>query len=248
MYASRGLVALGLLAFSATLASAQAPPGAGQAPPPMTNLQILPKDAPRQQVIQTMQGFAQGLGVRCEYCHVEEGGRQDMASDDKRTKKVAREMMRLTMDINAKLPVAVSKSATDATRVQCATCHRGVAIPKQLTDILTDTATASGLPAATTQFRDLRKQYYGGQSYDFSEVSLTTLAQRANAANKPDDAIAWLQLNLEFYPQSARTYQLLGAVYAGKKDTANAIKSLEKCLEIDPQNAQAKRQLEQLKK
>ena len=215
----------------------------------MKNLQVFPADTPRPQVIQAMQGFTQGLGVRCEFCHVDEPGHQDFAADDKRVKKVAREMMKLTMDLNTKIPTAVSKSATDSTRVQCATCHRGVAIPKQLTDILTDTANGTGgMTAATTQFRELRKQYYGGQSYDFSEVSLTTLAQRANQAGKADDAIAWLQLNLEFYPQSARSYLLLSTVYGAKKDTPNAIKAAEKAVELDPQNAQAKAQLERLKK
>ena len=245
---AHGIRAIGILVGTSAIALAQPPAGGGQAPPLMTNLQVIAKDTPRPQVIQTMQGFAQGLGVRCEYCHVDEAGRQDFASDDKRAKVVARAMMRLTDDINAKLPIAVSKSGTEATRVQCATCHRGVPIPRQLTDILTQSMTASGMNAAVDQYRDLRKQYYGGQSYDFSEVSATTLAQRATAAGKPDDALTWLQLNLEFYPRSARTYQLLGAVYASKKDTDNAIKSLEKCLEIDPQSAAAKRLLDQLKK
>lgn len=243
----QALFVVGLIAGSSAIASAQ-PPAGGQAPPPMKNLQIIPADTPRPQVIQTMQGFTQGLGVRCEFCHVDEPGHQDFAADDKRVKKVAREMMRLTADLNTKIPAAVSKPATDATRIQCATCHRGVAIPKQLTEILTDTAAASGRPAATTQFLELRKQYFGGQSYDFSEVSLTTLAQRANRAGKPDDALAWLQLNLEFYPQSARSHLLMSTVYAAKKDMPGAIKSAEKALEIDPQNAQAKQQLERLKK
>jgi len=242
-----GIITIGIVVFASTIVSAQAPAG-GQAPPPMKNLQIIPADTPRQQVIQTMQGFTQGLGVRCEFCHVDEPGHQDFAADDKRVKKVAREMMKLTADLNTKIPAAVSKSATDATRVQCATCHRGVAIPRQLTEILTDTMTASGMPAAATQFRELRKQYFGGQSYDFSEGSLTTLAQRANQAGKPDDALSWLQLNLEFYPQSTRSYLLMSNVYATKKDMANAIKSAEKAVEIDPQSAQAKQQLERLKK
>ena len=244
------IVALAVLASAAGTASAQTPaPAGGQTPPPMTNLLLIPKDTPRPQVIQTMQAFAQGLGVRCEFCHVDEGpGKQDFASDAKRTKTVARDMMRLTAEINGKLPAAVGKTAGDATRVQCATCHRGVAIPRQLTEILMQTMAASGAPAAVAQYRDLRTQYYGGQSYDFSEVSLVTLAQRLHAAGKPDDAVTWLQLNLEFYPRSARAYQLLGTVYAGKKDTDNAIKALQKALEIDPENAQAKRQLEQLKK
>ena len=60
--------------------------------------------------------------------------------------------------------------------------------------------------------------------------------------------VAWLQLNLEFYPQSARSYLLLSTVYGAKKDTPNAIKAAEKAVELDPQNAQAKAQLERLKK
>ena len=243
------LFALGMLTSAAGAALAQAPAGAGQPPPPLANLQIIAKDTPRQQVIQTMQAFAQGLGVRCEYCHVDEGpGKQDFASDAKRTKTVAREMMRLTSDINGKLPTVVGKTAADATRVQCATCHRGVAIPKQLTDILTQTMTTDSTTAAVAQYRDMRKQYYGGQSYDFSEASLVTLAQRLNAGGKPDDAMTWLQLNLEFFPRSVRAYQLLGMVYAAKKDTDNAVKALQKALEIDPENAQTKRQLDALKK
>jgi hypothetical protein len=91
------------------------------------------------------------------------------------------------------------------------TCHRGVAIPKQLADILDQTAMEKGTQAAVAQYKDLRKQYFGAQAYDFSEGSLVTHAQRA------------------------------------KNDTAAAIKSLEKAVELDPQNAPLKRQLDQLK-
>src|SRR5205807_994767 len=86
--------------FVAALAHAQQPPSggaAGQPPaqPPMTNLQILPKDTPRPQVIATMQAIAQSLGVQCNYCHVQEGrgGRNDFASDEKPAKKAARGML-----------------------------------------------------------------------------------------------------------------------------------------------------------
>ena len=80
----------------------------------------------------------QSLGVQCNYCHVQEGrgGRNDMASDEKPTKKAARGMMLLAREINAKLPEAVGKPADATTRVGCATCHRGVPIPKQMTDIV----------------------------------------------------------------------------------------------------------------
>src|SRR5262245_12170121 len=52
--------------------------GGGQrapAPPP-TNLQVLPKDWTRQQVVQVMQQFTMGLGVMCNYCHAEMAGAQ----------------------------------------------------------------------------------------------------------------------------------------------------------------------------
>ena len=97
------LAAIGALTLvTATAASAQPPPGGAPAtgqgrggPPPITNLQILPKDTPREQVLQTMQAFTFSLGVQCNYCHVQEGrgGRNDMASDEKPTKKAARGMM-----------------------------------------------------------------------------------------------------------------------------------------------------------
>src|SRR5262249_26374985 len=151
-----GLLSLGLVVLLASAAAAQTPPAAqarGQAAPPATNLQILPKDMPREQLLQTMQAFSQSLGVQCNYCHVFEGrgGRNDMASDEKPTKKTARQMLLLAREINEKLPAAVGKGAESTTRVGCATCHRGVAIPKPLMQVLNETVTTKGLDAAVAQ-------------------------------------------------------------------------------------------------
>ena len=60
--------------------------------------------------------------------------------------------------------------------------------------------------AAMAAYRDLRLTYYGSQSYDFTEPGLARLAQQSLATNKPDDALAWVKLNLEFYPKSAQTF------------------------------------------
>src|SRR5436305_6212710 len=166
----RVMFSLGALLLTASAAMAQG--AGGQAPPPpMTNLQILPKDTPRPQVLATMQAFTQSLGVQCNYCHVQEGrgGRNDMASDEKPTKKAARGMMLLAREINTKLPEAVGKAADATTRVGCATCHRGVPIPKQITDLMTDAAAGGGATAGLAKFKELREKFYGGQSYDFSE-------------------------------------------------------------------------------
>lgn len=238
------------LAQPGTAAPAQGAGGGrmGQPPAP-SNLQVLPKDMPREQLLQTMQAFSQALGVQCNYCHVQEGrgGRNDMASDEKPPKKAARGMLVLARDINEKLPPAVGKAADATTRVGCMTCHRGVAIPKQLTQILNETVTAKGLDAAIAQYRDLRTRYYGAMAYDFTENGLIAVAQAANNADRTDNAIAWLNLNLEFYPKSARTYIVMAQAHQRKNDKDGAIKDLEKAIEIDPNNAQAKQQLQQLK-
>jgi Photosynthetic reaction centre cytochrome C subunit/Tetratricopeptide repeat len=243
---------------------AQEPPTAGGQPPVPAhqNLKVLAMDMPQAELLQVMQNFTQALGVQCGYCHVPapaatparggQGGRGgpalfDFPSDDKPQKKAAREMLLMVRDINPRVAAAVGKPADAATRVGCVTCHRGVAIPKQLADILDQTTMEKGTPAAVAQYKDLRKQYFGAQAYDFTEASLVTYAGRATPAIKPDDAILWLQLNLEYYPASSRTYAALSQAQQRKNDRDAAIKSLEKAVELDPQNAQFKRQLDQLK-
>jgi tetratricopeptide (TPR) repeat protein len=244
------------LLLTASLGSAQAPAapaGGGQrtgGPPPITNLQILPKDSSREQVLTTMAAFTAALGVQCNYCHVQEGrgGRNDMAADDKPTKKAARGMMLLAREINAKLPEAVGKDAAGTTRVGCATCHRGIPIPKQITDIMTEAAASGGSAAGIARFKELRDKFYPGQSYDFGETTMLTMSQRANSAGKADDALAYLQANVEYNPKSVRTYSAIAQLKYAKGDKAGAIAALEKAVELDPANAQVKAQLENLKK
>ena len=231
----------------ASEARAQQPPP----PPPMTNLQIYPKDIARPELIATMQGFVQQLGVQgqggCGFCHAGTGPQFDFASDTKPQKNVARKMILMAREITAKLPEVTGKPAAEVTRMRCATCHRGVAVPKLLPDILTETATKSGAAAAVEQYKTLRKQYYGGQSYDFSDAGLVAFANTLTTANKPDDALAFLQMNTEFNPNSAATYAAMGQAYNRKNDKENAIKNLEKAVQLDPNNQQAKRMLDQLK-
>ena len=239
--------------------------GAAPAPAAHQNLQVLAKDIPQPELTQVMQGFAQSLGVQCGYCHAvapppEGGGRfgggggrgrggpaaLDFPSDQLPAKKKAREMMLMVRDLNTRIPAAVGKAADATARVQCTTCHGGVAIPRPLGDILDQTAAEKGAPAAVAQYRDLRKQFFGGRAYDFSEGSLIALAQRPST-KAPADAMAWLQLNLEYFPLSARTYVAMSQVQQRANDKDAAVKSLERALELDPQNAAARRLLDQLK-
>jgi tetratricopeptide (TPR) repeat protein len=155
-------------------------------------------------------------------------------------------MIAMTRDINEKIVLATGKSAAEATRVTCITCHRGVPIPGQLSDILTRTALDKGPEAAVARYRDLRAQFYGRQSYDFGEESLLTAAQQVVRV-KPSSSIPLLRLNLEFYPQSVRSYAQIAFAYTRALDDESAISTLEKALEIEPENGTIRGQLEQLK-
>jgi hypothetical protein len=253
--------AVGILLLTVAVASAQEGRGGRggrggeggqgrgqQAPPPEpTNLKVLPKDMTRAQVVPVMQNIAAALGVQCIYCHAGQGPGADFASDEKPTKEAARQMILMVRDINMKVPAAVNKPREQATNVGCITCHRGVAIPKQLADILPATAADKGMPAALAQYDELKQKYYGAQAYDFTENGLITSAQRSIQNNKPDDAIAFLEKSAQMFPKAAQNYVIMAQAYQRKNDKANQIKSLEKAVELAPDNQGLKNQLNQLK-
>jgi tetratricopeptide (TPR) repeat protein len=82
----------------------------------------------------------------------------------------------------------------------------------------------------------LRTKYYGSQSYDFSEQTLLTVADRL-AQSRPDAAVAIADLNLEFFPQSWRSYLAKGIAQSRRLDTTpDAVESFRKALAIDPEN------------
>ncbi len=199
--------------------------------------QPVPRDA-----FTNMQEISGALGVTCEYCHSAPRG----SADPEPRKEIARAMIAMTRDLNSKIEAATGKSPTEVTRVQCITCHRGVAIPRQLADILSRTLRDQGTAATIVQYRDLRQRYFGRQAYDFGEDTLLTVAQRI-VENKPDGAIDLIRANLEFYPRSARSYLALAHAYTRKVDDDSAIASLEKAIELEPENNVARGQLEQLK-
>jgi photosynthetic reaction center cytochrome c subunit len=120
----------------------QPPAGAQPQWAPIKNLQVLPADTSRQDLLNTMKGFTAALGVRCTFCHVGEETQPiqtyDFATDTKLGKQTARVMMRMMADANTKLSTVGDKPASEP-RVSCYTCHRG-----QKTPLLKAPAAAGG--------------------------------------------------------------------------------------------------------
>jgi len=110
-------------------------PAGGQRPtmPKPTNLKVLPKNIPVPELMATMKGYTKALGVECEFCHTRgpQTNKPDYASDANPDKGIARTMIIMTREINAKyLSQVRDPDATPAEKtVTCGTCHRGNSMP-----------------------------------------------------------------------------------------------------------------------
>ena len=89
------------------------------------NIKVL-TGMPESQLIPVMNFFAASMGRRCNYCHVNNQGQWDYASDAKPEKTSAREMVKLVMDINR----TTERLKLDP--VSCYTCHRGRSSPQSI--------------------------------------------------------------------------------------------------------------------
>ena len=71
------------------------------------------------ELMPVMFAFSGGLGVKCEFCHVQ----GNFASDDNPHKDIARKMIVMAQSINSNFP-------DGQMHVTCYTCHRGETEPK----------------------------------------------------------------------------------------------------------------------
>lgn len=237
-----------VLAMVAALASMGLPgPSRAQIPDTFQNLQVLPKDIPKGELVSVMRSFSGALGVRCNHCHVGENAATlegfDFASDDKAPKRIARVMMSMVQGINQEeIPKAAIQ---DPAQVRCVTCHRGVTEPRTLDEVLRGTIEKEGVPAAQKRYRELREQYHGSGSYDFRPGPVNMVAEWLAFERKDyDGAIALLGLNVEFHPAVGYTHNLLGRIHEAKGDTPAAIASYRKALELDPKDNRSRQLLQ----
>ncbi|GLC23630.1 c-type cytochrome [Roseisolibacter agri] len=230
----------------ATAAMAQPPQAPEQKP---KNLKVLPADMPMRAVRDTMASFTRALGVRCTYCHVGREGdppnTYDFASDEKVEKLKAREMLRMVAAINGEHLSKVPQRKSIA--VSCMTCHRGLAEPRPLQQVLLSAYEAGGIDSAEARYRTLRTQYLGRAAYDFGETTLADVAAALRAQNRLPDAVRLHMLNTQMLPTSAFAFRQAAGAQLAAGDTAGARASLEKALGLNANDQQARRMLDALK-
>ena len=241
------VMAVLVIALASSSASAQKP----FPPEKAENLQVLPKDIPIRALLDTMRSFTSALGVRCTYCHVGNEGEAlntyNFVSDDKDAKKKARVMLQMVAAINNDHLTKLVNRESPAINVSCITCHRGVAEPRPLSQVVLNAYDVGGADSAEKVYRALRTRYMGRAAYDFSEVSLADVGAALRAKNKTPDALRFYLLNTEMNSTGAAYQQLAGAQLAAG-DTVAAVASLEKAVALSPNDQRLKQMLDRFKK
>lgn len=103
------------------------------------NLKILPQDISNEKLHRVMDEFNQSLGVKCNYCHAPKDslGHIDFASDSNSTKEAARDMMRMSIQINKEFLMVKHPMIGDSTMVvTCYTCHHGTPFPDRKIEVI----------------------------------------------------------------------------------------------------------------
>ena len=224
--------------------------GECQIPDEFTNLKVLPRDISKPDLVKAMRSFTSALGVRCLFCHVGEEGKPmstfNFASDEKEQKRTARLMMTMMQDINQKYLTGLGKPAEKLVQVSCATCHHGQQEPRMIEDIVRAALNQDGPAAAAKKYEELRKQYYGSFVFDFSEAPLNRVGRSYLDDGKVTDGIEVMKLNEKYFPASGQVQFWLAELYLKSGAKPEALLRYKKCLELDPENDDAKKRIEEL--
>jgi tetratricopeptide (TPR) repeat protein len=195
-----------------------------------------------------MREFSFALNVRCEYCHEQSAPNApiNFASDVRAPKNKAREMLRMVQTINTTLLPRLPARVEPGVEVECATCHHGLAVPKSLQTTLLEIVNTKGAPAAVERYRELRKNTLPFGRYNFGEWEINELARRLTEAGNTAAAIAVLEMNGEYYPDSAEIQVFLGDLHRTRGERDLAIARFRAALAKAPEHPVAKRRLQEL--
>jgi len=150
------------------------------------NIKVL-NGIPASDLLPGMRYITTSLGVKCDYCHVKD----NFASDDKRPKQTARQMMTMLTAINA-------NNFSGRPEVSCYTCHQGHHEPMGV----------PALPAEATEPQFIRPTP-GVQSQPLPTADVV-LDKYAQAIGSQDDLnkVASRSIQLEEDDSDGKTYAM----------------------------------------
>jgi hypothetical protein len=108
-------------------------------------------------------------------------------------------------------------------------------------------ALEGGLPAAASKLAELDKAGSDAGIY-FDEREFNALGYRLLGRGRTDQALFVFEENARRHPDSWNTHDSLGEAYAKAGRTADAVRSYERSLALNPDNANARKMLETLRR
>jgi tetratricopeptide (TPR) repeat protein len=115
---------------------------------------------------------------------------------------------------------------------------------KSIAETLSATIASKGVDTAIQQYHKLKAS--APATYNFDESQLNALGYQLIRADKFNEAIRILQLNVEAYPQSSNVYDSLGEAYMDDGNKPQAIANYQKSLVLNPKNGGAVKMLQKL--
>ena len=201
------------------------------------NLKVLGDTVSVATLSSTMRGFTSALGVRCQHCHVGEAGiplsEFDFPSDDKRTKRVARDMFRMMQMINN--DVIANIEDPSGAKVTCFTCHKGQSTPPPPMHIhLAEVISEDGIDAGMTRYTELHDEFFGMGVYDFGPRTFTRVADALLEDDMHDEALTILARGAKDHPDDSLIQFYTSQAYLAKEDSTLARIYLEKAVTLNP--------------
>ena len=204
------------------------------------NLKALPKDISARDLRETMRGFAFALGARCTHCHVSErpeGAKRPVTifdRDDKENKKIARKMIKLVADINARVKGLGRGKDHFYQTVTCVTCHRGQKRPILIQTVMDDAFAKGGVAEVIRQYNKLKARYYGNHTYDFTPFTFAEYAQSFVRKGDLETAESLARFNVKNNPNKAYSQQVLGQISMKLGKFDEAVKAFEAANTLRP--------------
>ncbi len=102
--------------------------------PVYKNLKVLSKKISDENMDFVMESFGVQLGVNCVFCHpstkIGNDFSIDYVTDKLENKRIARDMLRMTMQLNKKyFNIKLTRTMTNRGVIWCKTCHHGIPVP-----------------------------------------------------------------------------------------------------------------------
>lgn len=244
MRISKILIILAIFAAPFSVANAQNPFAEPK------NLQVLPDTMKGDQLRQVMRRFAAAIGEQCSYCHARaaDGQGLDFQSDANDKKRVTREMMKMMGQVRQTTANLYPDDPNHVqTTVVCTTCHRGQVNPFLIEEIMNNEIAEGGTAAAQAKYLELKEQYYGSHTYDFTGFTLAEYANRLILAGDLDNALEMAKFSRDQFPNHAYAHSIVGDVYMRQENYGDAIEAYEGSLAVNPDQNGVIRQIESAK-